>query len=800
MASAKEQFMVVFFISIMLSSQIAYAAETGSSLGVSRLEGNGRSVVSLEDDESPASSALASDFTCSSSSMSDSDSQKFLDLLRDGFLGATESSGSAADTAREKLANPTIIIPMGDDKNNALKVDMADQKFDANEAQHIFNDHIKGPYSYGIVLTDTLRVGRCVDLKDNNIACPMEGKQLSLRNSGTGFKSDFKPIGQFINDAWAKYLKNPIVGAAEKVGETVTGKDLNWTQKEQEDWTDEDYEGMRKSMGLPANSAEALKETAASSDINETQVMTMSRLVKDMIANSILTSSFSAYSQTTCNTTDCIINVYSLFDKYYNNWFSTDMVVSAGLPTLVSRAKKLFLNLGRRGLIPKIKKVIDEKVFDAFRRKFLGPGSKYYKRLGDKMWALSESTPEVGRLRNYLTESTTWTDGMLMVKSREFRNKLENEWMTQGGWFDQIKEGRIQKDMYKFAKDMEQWQKIQRATYNAAKQPYMETLKQFGLGHNAEVAARIDFGQKISNLATSSESLLHLDIPEWISRDGSTRLYYYAVKPQGSDATRWLADDSINIYKVMEKFSKDGQFGGSWANVGSAGFESTGANLNLYAFDKSAEKIGEVTADELKTHFSHFTDLFTQTDAGDVMPIKDATLPYVSKVMTGKKPLFKQANNLNKVAELSPAEFAQRLTNNRRLESYFDWYGPDNAEKLVYGLQAKGFAKRAYTSLLDRAMMNQDELLKNYFGTKTGPFKWTGLFNAYWFAKKGGGNEALSGYMLPESWREVRWPLGSDPLYNDAFIDFFAHEGSDQGDKNSMRLQKIFIKASQAAT
>ncbi|MFH1234675.1 MAG: hypothetical protein V1493_03620, partial [Candidatus Diapherotrites archaeon] len=488
MASAKEQFLAVFFISIMLSSQIAYAAEAGDALG------------ETSSGAATAAPTLGSEFTCSSSSMSDEDSQKFLDLLRDGFLGANYGSGSPADTAREALANPTIIIPMGDDENSAQKVDMADRKFDINEAQQILNDRFRGPFAYGLVLTDTLRVGRCTDLKDNNIACPLEGKQLSLRNGETGLFRDFKPIKEFFGEAWQQYIKDPAVGAVEAVGEKITGKDLNWTQKEQEDWTDEDYEGMRKAMGLPENSAEALKETAASSDLNQTQVMSMSRIVKDMVANSILTSSFSAYSQTTCNTSDCTINVYSLFDKYYNNWFSAEMVLSTGAPTLISRAKKLFLNLGRRGLIPKLKKVVDEKIFDAFRRKFWGPGSAHYQRLGDRMWALSESTPEVGKLRNLLTESTTWTDGMLLVKSRELRNKLENEWMTQGGWFDQIKEGRIQKDMYKFAKDIESWQKIQRATYNAAKEPYMETLKQFGLGHQAEVAARLDFGQKIINL------------------------------------------------------------------------------------------------------------------------------------------------------------------------------------------------------------------------------------------------------------------------------------------------------------
>ncbi|MEM0360467.1 MAG: hypothetical protein QXK06_03995 [Candidatus Diapherotrites archaeon] len=761
----KKQFLAAILVALLLNSHLVYAAEASESLG--------------ETKKTPlqAMEERGGQFTCANPSMSDEDSQRFLDLLRDGFLGSEYSSGSPENTARDKLANPTVVIPLGDDKNTARKVEMADQKFDANEAQHIFNDHISGPYSYGLVLTDTLRVGRCTDLKDQNIPCPMEGKQLSLRNSGTGFVSDFKPIKEFFGEIGQK-IKGAAVSAGETIAGGLTGKDYNWTEKEQSDWTDEDYEGMRKALGLPENSSQELKELAASSDLNETRVQTMSRLVKEMIPNSILASTFNAYSQTTCNTSDCIINVYSLFDKYYNNWFSTEMVISNAAPTLISRAKKLFMNIGRRGFFPKIKKVFDEKIMDAIRRRFMGPGTAYYERLGRRMWARAEGIPDVGRLRFELMETQGWQDGMLLLKSREFRNKLEKEWMNTGGWFDQISEGRVQKEMYQFAEDVRKWQKIQRAVYNDAKEPYMQALKAYGLGHPSEVAARIDFGQKISKIMTSSEDMIHLDIPEWFSRDGSARLFYYGVKPQGSDATRWLASDSIDIYNVMKKFEADGHWGGMWPTQFS--FENAGKNLNLYAFDPSATEIAKVTADDLKTHFSQFTDIFVKTDPGEVMPVKDATLPYVSKVMTGQKPMY--AGAITKAKELSPEEFAQRLVNNRRLESMLTWYGPDNADKLVYGLQAKGFMKRNYTSLLDRALMNQDELLKNYFGSKTGPFKWTALLNTYWFAKRGFGQEGISAYMLPDSWREIRWPLGSDPIYNDAFIDFFSHEGSDQGD------------------
>lgn len=776
MLSIKEQCLVAFIVFLLVNANIVYAAEMGGTIGDLQEEPEG-------EQPKPSKSIIPrTDFTCNLETMSDSDSYNFLKLLREGFLGSEYGGGTPAREGRESLENSTIIIPIDREKGLAQKVELASEKFDANEAQHIMNEWIQGPFSYGLVLTDTLRVGRCVNLKDQNIPCPVEGKQLSLRNSGTGFVSDFKPIGRFFSEL-GEGIKRRTVGAAERVGEKVTGIDLNWTEKNQEDWTDEDYENLRKAMGLPENSQEALKEYAASSDLNETNVHTMKRTIQKMISNSILTQDFYAYSQTTCNTSDCIINVYSLFDKYYNNWFSVDIVFSLGMPTLLSRAKKLFLNIGRRGTFPW--RISDSALMDAIRKKFYHPDSYWYKRLSQRIWHRSQTVPEVGKLRYDLMESTKWNEGLNLVKSREFRNKFEKEWMNKGGWFDQITDGRVQKEMYEFAEDVRKWQKIHQTLYKDAKRQYIKAFNQFGLGHPQEIAARTDFAQKLSKLMTSSEDFVHLDLPEWISRDGSAKLFYYAVKAKETDATRWLGVDSIDIYSIMKKFERDGHWAGDWGQLGKGGlfvpgYDASGRNLNLYMWDNKSKKIGTIKISDLEKHYSNFTDLFVRTDPGEVMPIKAETVPYLKNVMTGGKDLF--AGGIAKARELSPEEFAQRLVNNPRLGAYFEKYGPDNAEALVYGMQAKGFMKRRYTSLLDRAMMNQHELFKNYFGTKTGPFKWTAYFNTYWFAKRGFGQKYMSGYMLPDSWREIRWPLGSDNIYNDAFIDFFAHEGSDQGD------------------
>jgi len=769
MISAKKQILCVFFVFLLFNATLIYAAEAGENLA----EPAAPNV--------PAQ-AQRDEFSCNLESMSAEDSFNFLELLRDGFIGSEYTNDSPENDNRDELDNSTLIIPLDSETGAAQKIEIADQKFDANEAQHIMNDWINGAFSYGLVLTDTLRIGRCINLKDENIPCPVEGKQLNLRNSGTGFTSYFKPMAELVKEVSSSAVSGA-VGVAEKAGEKVTGEDLNWVDKEKSDWTDEDYSKLRNSMGLPENAQEALSEHAVLNDLNEVEVFTMSRSVQAMVSNSILAQDFYAYSQTTCNTSDCTINVYSIFDKYYNNWFSVDIVMGIAGPTLFSTAKKLFTNARRRGTFKS--RIINSKLADAIRRKFYSPNGnalarRNYNRLINRMKHRSELIPEVGKLRFDLMETTDWLNGMYLVKSRPFRDQLNNEWMKKGGMFDSITEGRIQKEVYGFAEDVRQWQRIQKTLWHDGHNEYLKVYKQFGAETPQELAARVDFGRKVSQQMTNSEKGIHLDLPEWFARDDSGKLFPYAVKTEGTDATKWLAHDSANIYGVMKKFGDDGDWAGSWARSGGNAYDSTGRNLNLYAFDPKSPQTGAATGQELRDHFSHFTDQFAATDPGDIMPVTDATLPYVSNVMTGKKPIF--AGSISKAREMSPEEFAGRLVNNNRLSSFFSDYGADNADQLVLGLQSKGFMKRRYTSLLDKAMVNQHSLFKNYFSPGKGPLKWTAMFNGYWFAKQGLGQKNFSGYMLPDSWREIRWPLGSHELYNDAFIDFFAQEGSNEGD------------------
>jgi hypothetical protein len=99
------------------------------------------------------------------------------------------------------------------------------------------------------------------------------------------------------------------------------------------------------------------------------------------------------------------------------------------------------------------------------------------------------------------------------------------------------------------------------------------------------------------------------------------------------------------------------------------------------------------------------------------------------------------------------------------------------------------FASRRYTSWLDKQFAQESELLYKYFSSPISVGgKLTALPFVYWWQKKGFGFDEISFYRLPDTWKTVEVEPGKEDVfedkftYDDAYIDFFANEGSDQGD------------------
>ena len=116
-----------------------------------------------------------------------------------------------------------------------------------------------------------------------------------------------------------------------------------------------------------------------------------------------------------------------MFDKYYNSWFSTEMVVSNFGPSLFGEAKKYAGWLKRRGVTSD---AADNKIMQWFRRTFYDPegllGEARLKRM-----PLRVDKYGFGEAWTKGIESTgDWDSGYSFIKGGSFRKSL-NEWTKE---------------------------------------------------------------------------------------------------------------------------------------------------------------------------------------------------------------------------------------------------------------------------------------------------------------------------------------------------------------------------------
>jgi len=665
-----------------------------------------------------------------------------------GFQGDKISSGAPANQNRDSLGNPqsAVVIPTGKDGEATLK-SIPTKKFLPKEMQHWLNKDIKGPFAFGISLDDTLRVGVCRDipgLKEEGQLCWVEGKGAEYRNSATGIKGDFKLVGTEFKDMFGDAM------------ESITG------EKTIPELSKEDEDRLRENMALETD-AEGLKA----------QVFT--RPASERIPNTIHTEKFSTTMGSTCNTADCLISSYSMFDKYFNTWFSTELVVSNFGPTLFGQTKRLIGYPGRFGWPWKLE---DKAFFQWFRRTFAAPDSMYGKVLANRINTRARKYG-FGEFLTKMMENNDWDSGYTAIKGGSYR-KWMNEALKPGGYIDEIKDPIRRGEFYKIVKDLRNYSRAQRDVLKSADDIYKTTLSRFGESSFEARNALMAYGKINAKTMLEMDQILKLDGLEWWVRDAYSNMYPLAVKHGQSGSIVTLVGDSQHISNIATKFVDDGDWA-SWA--GNRAYEATSDGfLQVYKVDPAGEFIDSVPVEDLKKHFSRFRDKMVKTEKGEVLKLTETNLDYIVNGVpgTGKVPIYDL--KWAKADPITPEQFAAKLTHSR-VASRFGGSFSKNMDFLHKQVVEKNFAgaNRRYFSVLDRAMAREEEILKSYFSLRGGA-KWTVLPYAYWGARRGFGVSDLSAYMLPDSWREMEFYLGSAPIYNDAFVDFFAGHGSDEGD------------------
>jgi hypothetical protein len=735
-------------------TQLGSGSNTGTGMGTGTSTGTGTNTNTNTSTPKPDSSgipkvsdspadkaATSSTQTCAVSKLTPTEAKGIMDLTSQGFIGEKMNTGDTnADTNTKgdvkELKDASLVgKELGGDR--AVKVDPPKYAAPADRFSFFNNQAITGPFGIGLIMSDTLRVGRCADLPQEQ--CRVFGDGLYMRTGGTGIKTDL--VNAF----------DSISSDSTKSAGTVASQNLSA----------EEYEKMKANY-LDFNTGEKTFTTGSFSSMGE------------KVMNSIYTQNYSAKNATTCNNSACTISTYSAFDKYFNAWLSTDMVVFNVGPTVLHKANKLLERAYR--LSTKEGKPLANPlgIFEKFRNKTvttLTPRSLMGQRF-DRYNAIIKE------------EGFDAIFEPLTIKAKLFSSGAGGETGKILDPSSPIWKFTPEKRR-KFFEAVEQLRGYARTNtefVDAATQAYKASAR--------TPADKLEYAKKVTDYIVEWDDAVQLDTPAWMKiNDDLFSLNGLALRkngpyPDGQGYIDISTAAPFNFKRALQQFQRDG----SWAAwSGSSNAETFTAladgKLKLYKIDVSEVLANNATLNDLKGHIVKYGQggVSVRLADGRVMSLTNESYDYIAGLPGAAGTLTVYKSGYVPTTPLSPEDFANRVTDSRMVGR------PNtalrNLDELHNALVQNDFAGRRSYSWLDQQFANEGDMLRAYYRNPTvGVYKGLVLPIAYWEAKKGLGNADYSAYMLPETWTALTINPGVDNLYRDSYTDFYANEGSDQGD------------------
>ena len=659
------------------------------------------------------------------------------------------NSGRGQNPDRDTLENNVIVQET--DGGQAVVNELPNGKVDTGEISQWFNKWFSGPFAFGVSLDDTIRIGQCRNLsalEAEQRGCPLTDIQLSYRNSGEGISTNFKNVWNDLKD-WL-------------TPEALSDKTGQYT---------------------PAQLEQTKINIASQTDLNSLQAKYVQREVKQ-IPNSVLTEEFKANMATTGSDSGSLISIYSMFDKYFNSWFSTEMVVSTFGPTLFGQAKKYAGWLKRRGWAWD---TTDSKFMQWFRSTFYDPEGLLGEARLKRMVTRTDKYGFGEAWTKGIEGTGDWDSGYAFAKGGSWRKNM-NEWTKPGGYLDEMTDPVQRGEFFNQIEDLRAYAHTNKAIAVNAANNYKQAVKQFGEASPQAKAALLDQGSTQARLMLAADGTwLRFDATELWLKEESAGLYDKAIRFKGTDVFHTTVGDSKAMAQVQFAFAKDPVNG--WA-ASDFPLTTQGGFLEIYKVSPKGEFIEEVPVEDLTKNFSRYTQKAAMTEKGEMIHIDDVTVNYIAKESpTGKVKIYKANWELDHLE--TPELYAKRLTSIRanRLTGTM----PDNIDRLYNTLIEKNFAgqSRRYYNMLDKVFMQDQDVLKNYLGTVGGAAKWTLMPYLYWEGKRGFGFEAISAFQLPDTWKSVTLYVDDEKIFDDAFIDIFAQAGSDEGEIFVQVLDKL---------
>lgn len=723
------------------------------------------------------------------SDLTPTDTQNLLDLLRNGFLGeelrsldtedkaaeygvpeenlseadknAMEEAGvkEVTEVQRKTSPNDTLIIPDEDNKS-ASEVTVPTEEIYPIELTHLLNNHLTGAYAFGIVLNDSLRAARCTSLDANN--CAVNADNLKYRNSGAGIVSN-------VTNVWNDLRGNCITDEG-----TLCSVENWFTEKKNATMS-----LFGKEVKLDSSDLDAIYSSAELNGEEQLSYSTIRRIQSKTIPNRIKAEYFNASMSTNCEqSTDCYINTYSLFDKYFNSWSSADFTFSTLGPAMLNSTKRLF-NLGGR-TIPGLR-AAKEQLVAPLRQRIFNKNTFWGQRL---MTRLESNKAKYGDIQQWWHKMVN--DHRLMETSGF--STFWGDSIAKGGILDSLKTLEEKKHFSNMLSDLRTIVKANYSELDDSMKRYTQIAGKFKVGSAQEKEAVVEYGRSIANYLNNvlDSPGINMDGPEWVMKNPFHGFYNKGVRQLNSGEVINMNEDPRHLQRIFDKFINDGDFTNFADSAASSTIRSAYetdelGRLVLYGVDPSSLKAtGNATFSELSNASKlGGPETFVKDQWGQAQKLTPWSADFVQRRVVGDPVLYQ--GDWAPVLNLSPEDLARRL-NNGRLIGNLGVMANSNVDMMIDTLRSRNFIDRKYWSLMDKMLAEEAELMKSYFGSLKGAAKWTFYPFVYRYAKQGFGMENFSHYMLPDSWTSVRFVLGRESIYNDAYIDFFAREGSDDGD------------------
>ncbi len=738
----KKEFLLAFTVCLLFNSSFAFALKNNLSL-IEAGTGNGEE-----------ETTIINNFSCSNSSLTPKEVQAFQEkILQTGFTGEEFGSGEAPIKDRATLENNTALL-VSPDSNEAQKIELPNQEILPKEVSYLLNNRYNGSYSFGLLLDDTLRVGQC---RDETEDCPLMGNNLTLRTDGEGFKEDFVSV-------W-KDLKG--------LGEKWFGSDSD------------DKPGSQ----LPEETKQALEDYYSSQDEDELQGSIVRKVPGEYMFNSILTDEFSASMATNCRNSECTISLYSFFDKHFNQWFSANMVVQTGAPTLLGGAKKLVGLAQRRGLLgANFLDIENSKLVQNMRQKIWGPDNFFGKKLGPRIMAQKIKYDGFGNFFEEFVEATIFQKGMTdsgdaAILISKYMDPRTSPLYVNGKISIEKK-----KAFVKMIKDLKRYTNTADDYAQTAKKEMLELTELYGKDSVMGQAARTDYGAKMARLLNKFDDDLDADFPNMLASAKRCGLWDKGLHNIPSNNIQTIQSHTDQWNNIMKAFGGHPKYHfakktaadyrpGTFANWDE--YETVGDGLQFYKLGhvRAGEKLDPEGLKHLAQQ-GHAEELFAKIPGGTHVEVRPENVEFILKnsepgdiqLYTGEwvKGKVFQPHDMGDLLSNWPANRVQKAESQTAL--------------LWNSLRERNWAERKYFNAMDRIFANEERLAHAYFRTVGGAAKYSVAPYVYWQAKRGFGVEKMSAYMLPETWTSISYSTEADPIYDDAYIDFFAQAGSDQGD------------------